>query len=309
MTLWTERRRTACCPQAPDAQMTSKRTLDEDRPVGADLHLHSRASDGALTPSQLVQACAGAGLTHIALTDHETISGVPEAKRVAGDLGIQFIPGVEINTAGSDHVHILLYFVHEGMGELMDMLADIYQERMARGPKIISKLNELGINISLNDLDIQKDTAIGRLHVALALKKLGIVQDEQQAFERYLDVRKPAYVPRKRYETMTVIQMARKLGALPVLAHPELIRDPSLKSREALAELKEAGLAGLEAFHSQQTKEECRQWELVARQLGFLITGGSDYHSDNDSHGAIGSQLERWTQVQEDMERFMSRRA
>lgn len=286
--------------------MTSKRILDEVQPVRADLHLHSRASDGALTSSKLVQACADAGLTHIALTDHETISGIPEARQAAGDLGIQFIPGVEINTAGSDHVHILLYFVHEGMGELMDMLADIYQERMARGPKIISKLNQLGINISLKDLDIQEGTAIGRPHVALALRKLGIVEDEQQAFDRYLDVGKPAYVPRKRYETKAIIQMARKLGALPVLAHPELIRDPSLTSRGALAELKEAGLVGLEAFHSQQSDKECRHWELIARQLGLLVTGGSDFHRDNDKHGDIGSQVERWTQIKEDMDRFMS---
>ena len=281
-------------------------TLSKKQPVRADLHLHSKASDGALCPSELVRRAVDLGLTHMALTDHETLFGIQRAERAARELGIQIIPGVEINTAGSDHVHVLLYFVHEGMGELMDLLAAIHAERMARGPKIISKLNQLGIQISLDDLDVPEGTAIGRLHVALALKKLGIVPDEQAAFDRYLDVGKRAYVSRKRYETLRIIQMARRLGALPVLAHPELIRDNSLKSPGAIAELKEAGLLGLEAFHSQQSDAACMQWEQLARRLGLLVTGGSDFHRDGDKHGAIGSQMSRWKNMREDMHHLMA---
>lgn len=271
----------------------------------ADLHLHSTASDGKLTPKDLVQSAVHAGMTHIALTDHETMGGLPEARIAAKEFGIHLIPGVEVNTAGEDEVHLLLYFVHEDMAEICSLLERIREKREQRIPQIISKLVESGQKISLSDLDIPVGAAPGRPHVALALEKLGIVRDVKDAFDRFLGVGKPAYVPRKRYETVELITMARRAGAVPVLAHPGLIRNPALASEEAIVQLRTAGLMGLEAYHSQQSEETCSYWNWMARKLGLLVTGGSDFHRENDSHGAIGSQTKRWISMEEDLHQLL----
>lgn len=271
----------------------------------ADLHMHSTASDGELTPSKLLMRAADATLTHMALTDHETLDGIWEAAAAANQHGITFIPGVEINTAGREHVHVLLYFVDNSMRELTDLLDRMQRERQERCGKILSKLNDLGIMIRMDDLSFKNGTVCGRPHLANALIKRGYVQTIQEAFDQYLDVDKPAYVPRKPYETVFIIQMARRIGAVPVLAHPGLIKNRNLTTSGAISRLMDAGLMGIEAYHPSHDDATCCYWEQFARQAGLLITGGSDYHADNDTHGSIGSEIKRWTRMAEDVQRFL----
>lgn len=270
-----------------------------------DLHMHSTASDGEFTPAQLVSRVAASGVNLFALTDHETMAGLNEAKKASEENGLTFIPGIEINTEGHDEVHVLLYFVHEGMDELVSLCRLINEDRRRRGERLIKRLNELDVAIEMSDVDIPEGTFCNRPHIANALVKLRRVSSFKEAFDRYLAVGKPAYVERTRIKTLDIIAMAKRIGALPVLAHPDLIRRQELRSKEAIAEMAEAGLAGIEAYHSIHDASACRRWEQTARSLGLLVTGGSDFHRPSDQHGPIGCMLEKWTDANRDAALFL----
>lgn len=266
----------------------------------ADLHLHSTASDGVLSPKELVFQAAAAGLNTMALTDHETMAGLRDAREAADRQGIRFIPGLEINTAGEDEVHVLLYFVDEAMDELPRLLSMINRDRRERGEKFLAKFNQLGIPLSREDLRIPPGSFCNRPHVAQALVRRGYVSSIKEAFDRYLAVGRPGYIGRTRLETAEIASMGRRIGAVPVLAHPGLVRKPALVSPEALADLKAAGLMGIEAYHSMHTAAQCSHWESLARGMDLLVTGGSDFHRADDQHGAIGCMLAKWTTVDRD---------
>lgn len=278
----------------------SSPSLQPDASFAADLHMHSTASDGKLKPGELIHHAHQQGLTLVALTDHETLSGIPEAEATAKSLGMRFIPGVEINTAGNREVHVLLYFVHAAMTGLVQTLQGINRDRRERCLKFIERFKDMGFPFTEEELQIPPGTHCNRPHIARVLVRKGYVRSDQEAFERYLAVGKPGYIPRVDVATAGLIELARKEGAVPVLAHPGLIREPALKSREALLHLKHAGLMGLEAYHPKHTPAECRAWDQMARSLGLLVTGGSDYHGSNDDHGEIGSQVRRWASMRED---------
>ncbi len=271
-----------------------------------DLHMHSTASDGIFSPADLASEVKKAGLTHFALTDHETMLGLKDAEEKSRELGLTFIPGVEINTAGKDEVHILLYFVHEGMEELTALLRLMNEDRKNRGQRMIERLNQLGINISLDDVDIPQGVFCNRPHLAQALVILGQVTTMKEAFDRYLGVGKAAYVERNRVETLDLIALARRNGAVPILAHPDLIRSPALRSDEAIAQMAQAGLLGIEAYHSRHNSAACKRWEQTARRHGLLVTGGSDFHRPADEHGPLGCVLQKWSTVEEDLPRFLA---
>lgn len=265
-----------------------------------DLHAHSKASDGAFHPAELVKKAAQAGIDLFALTDHETMLGLNEARRASEAAGITFIPGIELNTSGHDEVHILFYFVHEGMDVLTSQLRLMNEDRETRGFQMIERLNSLGIPITMNDLDIPSGVYCNRPHLANALLRMGVVSSYSEAFDRFLGIGKPAYVERARFETLDAIALAREIGAIPVLAHPELIRKPELKSEKAVKKMVDAGLMGIEAYHSKHDSASSRKWEQAARGLGLLVTGGSDFHRPSDEHGPLGSVLGKWTTAHED---------
>lgn len=276
--------------------------------IKPDLHMHSQASDGAYQPAELAKKVAQAGVNLFALTDHETMLGLNEAQKASEELGLQFIPGVEINTAGHDEVHILFYYVHEGMDALVSQLRLMNEGRETRGFKIIERLNSLGIPITMNDLDIPKGVYCNRPHVAHALVRMGAVSSLKEAFDRFLGIGKPAYVERTRIETLDAIALAREIGAVPVLAHPELIRKPELKSEEAIKKMADAGLMGIEAYHSKHDSASCRKWDQAARSLGLMVTGGSDFHRPSDEHGPIGCILNKWMTSHEDATVLLEKR-
>lgn len=262
--------------------------------------MHSKASDGACQPKELVKKVAQAGINLFALTDHETMLGLDEAQRASEESGLQFIPGVEVNTAGHDEVHILFYFVHEGMDELTSQLRLMNESRETRGFQMIERLNSLGIPMTMNDLDIPPGVYCNRPHVAQALVRMGAVSSVKEAFDRFLGVGKLAYVERARIETLDAIALAREIGAVPVLAHPELIKKPELKSEEAVRKMADAGLMGIEAYHSKHDSASSKKWDQAARSLGLLVTGGSDFHRPSDEHGPIGCILSKWKSAHDD---------
>lgn len=272
----------------------------------ADLHLHSTASDGKYTPAHLVRLAHTAGITLMALTDHETLYGVEEAAAAAAKLGIMFLPGVEINTAAEHEVHVLLYGVTPQMGELTNLLCEISQGRQERAPKFLEKLAALGMKMTLDDLQIPEGTDCNRPIVARALVRKGYVNSTQEAFERYLGINKPAYVKRNHISTEQLLKMARREGAVPVLAHPGLIQNEVFREADTIHQLKQAGLMGIEAWHPKHTSAQGQYWVEMAKRHGLLVTGGSDFHKEDDDHGPIGSQINNWLTMQEDTDRLLS---
>lgn len=251
-----------------------------------DLHTHSRMSDGTDSPAELIRAAAAAGLDVVALTDHDTAVGWAEAAAEAERAGIDFVPGMEISTryAGSDgwgmSVHLLAYYLDPTHPGLVAELDAVLSGREGRLPGMVARLNDLGIDITVDLVnEISADaTATGRPHVADALVRLGVVADRDEAFERFLSPGRPAYVDRHAADLATTIGLVCAAGGVPVIAHPWGRSTRRVLDREVFGELIDLGLAGVEVDHQDHdpaTREELRS---IAADLGLIITGSSDYH-------------------------------
>lgn len=280
--------------------------IEKGRIFQPDLHTHTTASDGVLSPTQLVREAENRGVNLLAVTDHDTMSGLDEAKSAAHELGIGLIPGIEISTEGEDEVHILGFFVRADMEELNLVIRKLSADRQSRCPRFLARFNELGLPLTLVDLQIPEGTDCNRPHIARALVRKGYVSSVQEAFDRFLAVGRPGYIPRLRIPTGELVTMLRRAGAVPVLAHPELIRKQALKTTEHIKSLRDAGLMGIEAWHSKHSKPGCLKWAQTAGELGMLVTGGSDYHQQGDSHGELGKMLTWWRGAHEDAVRLLN---
>ena len=267
----------------------------------ADLHIHSTASDGLFTPARLFELGREAGLQYMALTDHDTLDGLAAWPCEKG--GPQLIPGVEISCHLDQDIHLLAYGVREEMTGLTDFLARMRKDRIARFGAMVEKLQALGLSIALDRFDLSCCASIGRAHLARALFESGQVKSVQEAFNRYLSHGCPAYVPRPRLSPRDAILMIRGEGAVPVLAHPGLYSFGQNHFFSLLSEWKEAGLMGLEVYHSANRPPQ--PYEQMARSLDLMITGGSDFHGLYDGHSPLGSQCAQWHTVDQDMERLL----
>jgi len=237
------------------------------------------------------QAKAG-GLTAMALTDHDTVDGLAEAVAAGEKLGVEIIPGVEISAQfPGGTMHILGLFVDYHNGLLDQRLAVLKQARLDRNPQIIAKLNTLGISITMARVEeISGGGQVGRPHIARALMESGYVTDIQEAFDRYLGLGKPGYVSKFRFPPDQALAMIREAKGIPVLAHPFTLGLGSAYAlRNLVIELKGLGLAGLEVFYSEHTREQQALYHKLARELDLLITGGSDYHGLNKPEITLGS--------------------
>ena len=241
-----------------------------------DLHAHTTASDGTLTPAQLVAHAREIGLRALAITDHDTTRGIPEAVAAAGGTGLEVVPGVEISTAfDGTEIHLLGYYVDPASAELESRLARRREDRETRAREIVGRLHALGVAVGVEDvLREAGDGAVGRPHVAAALVKGGWVRDRQEAFDRYLADGRPAAVPKPEFPLADAIALLRQMGAVPVLAHPGL-----LKRSDLLPRLPALGLAGIEVHYPKHTPEQTRELLAFAEAHGLLATGGSDFHS------------------------------
>jgi 3',5'-nucleoside bisphosphate phosphatase len=246
-----------------------------------DLHLHTTASDGTLAPAALVARAAAAGLTTISVTDHDTVAGVADADRTAARLGLQFITGVEITGIEQQRdVHLLAYFVDPGYAGLTDFLERQRADRLRRLREIARRLATLGCPIDIEPLlataAASAGRSVGRPLLADALVAANHARDRDDAFGRLLGNGGPAFVPRTGATPDAVIAMVRRAGGLVSMAHPGVTRMDDIIPRLAAA-----GLAALEARHSDHDRETEDRYRAMAARYGLAVSGGSDFHGDS----------------------------
>ncbi len=252
-----------------------------------DLHVHSNFSDGSQTPEELVYTAYCAGLSGIAITDHDTLGGLPEARAAGKKYGIEIIGGVEVSTSACQgRMHILGYFVSPLGEPLRSTMRKIRDARFERLHAIMDKLEELGIEVDFrNDFSQQAGHSLGRPHIARKLKERGEVRSIYEAFQRYLADDRPAFVPKWSPEPEEVIDMIHDAGGVAVLAHPgSTARDTD----DLLPGLIETGLDGIEVLYPQHNPQTTKKYRDIATQHSLVITGGSDYHGDNSDKNLLG---------------------
>jgi hypothetical protein len=257
-----------------------------------DLHVHSTASDGSYAPGEVVRLAKEANLAAMALTDHDTVEGLDEALAAGEALGLEVIPGVEISARfAGDSMHIVGLFIEHHDGQLNGRLEVLKKARADRNPKIVAKLNALGLKVSMDDvIRLSGGGQVGRPHIARALLEAGYVRSVQEAFDTYLRNGGPAYVEKFRFPPAEAIAMIREAKGVPVLSHPFTLGLGSAAAlRELLKELQALGLAGLEVFYSDHTPEQEALYLRLARELDLLLSGGSDFHGLNKPDTALGS--------------------
>jgi predicted metal-dependent phosphoesterase TrpH len=256
-----------------------------------DLHTHSTASDGSYPPREVIRLARERGLQAMALTDHDTIDGLSEAMAAGEEFGLEVIPGVEISAESPrGSMHILGYFLDYQSELLARRLGVLKQARLDRNPQIIAKLNRLGIPLTLEQVAaISAGGQMGRPHIAQALYRGGFVRSLQAAFDKYLGNDGQAYVNKFRFPPDEAIAMIREARGVPVLAHPFTLGLPSADTlRPRLIELKKLGLAGLECYYPEHSPGQQAMYLSLARELGLLITGGSDFHGANKPEVHLG---------------------
>ncbi len=250
-----------------------------------DLHTHTTASDGRLTPEQLVDLAANLGLSGVAITDHDTMDGIAPARARAERIGLPFIPGIEISAeyGAVGTMHILGYFVEEGDSAFQQALTFLGEARRERNPKIIERLNYYGVPVTMEDVRLEAGgEQIGRPHFARAIIKKGFASSMGEAFERYIKKGAPCYVNKARFSPLQSIELIRKASGIPVLAHPKTLAvDPYERLPQFLAGLVEMGLMGLECYYYNHSRDQEEYFLGLARKLQIIPTGGSDFHGEN----------------------------
>lgn len=243
--------------------------------MAIDLHIHSQASDGSLTPREVAKVAKELGLSTIAITDHDTVAGVDEASASGKSLGIEVVPAVEFSTEEQgEEIHILGYFLDHKALWLKERLGELKEKREERIVKISKKLAKFGIQVSPEEVKaVAGQGTLGRPHVAQVMAMKGYVTSTAEAFHRYLGNTAPAYVPREHVSPAEAIEIVIKAEGIPVLAHPVLIKD-----QNRIFGLLELGLAGLECWHSEQGGSVAARYVKFAKAHDLAITGGSDYH-------------------------------
>ncbi|MBW2552832.1 MAG: PHP domain-containing protein [Deltaproteobacteria bacterium] len=249
-----------------------------------DLHIHTTESDGTLTPSQVVRYAKEKGLKAVAITDHDTIHGNEEAIKEGISAGVEVIPGVEISVDYSPGtMHMLGYFITTEDPILNEKLALLQDSRADRNPRIIEKLNKLGLSLTYDEVvQVSGGGQVGRPHMAQVLMKKGYTKSIKEAFDKYLGKGAPAYLDKFRLSAVEAITMITDAGGIPVLAHPFTLYCKSSDELDALVEkLVNQGLQGLEVYYSEHDERKTSSYKLLAKRYNLAITGGSDFHGKN----------------------------
>ncbi len=274
---------------------------------GIDLHVHSIFSDGLKTPDELCRLALKAGVSHIALCDHDTVAGLSAMREACEKHGLALIPGVEISTGKGGKMHILCYGENVECAEMKDFLNHMAQERTGRADRMMDLLANEGILIpEQRRTALLSHPTVGRAHIARELIALGAANTMQQAFDRYLLEGRPAYVPRTQLSTADTVATLRQMKVLPVLAHPirSGIEMPALHA--FVRSLRDCGLMGMEAYHPSANARAARMIDSIARQENLLVTGGSDYHGDPGSTVRIGRLPAGWPARETDLSALQS---
>lgn len=250
----------------------------------ADLHVHTRASDGGMLAEEAVRQAGEVGLAAIGIVDHDSVNGIEAAFEAGKKCEVEVIPGVELSAYLDDsELHILGYFIDWRDERFRATLQKFIEVRLNRAKQMVEKLRGLGLDISYEDVLVEAgDGVVGRPHVARALTKRGYVESTDRAFELYIDAGGPAYVDKYRLSSAEAIEMIQRVGGVPVLAHPLYVF-----REEMLPELLKQGLGGIEVYHTKHDILATRRFEDLARRHNLLVTGGSDSHGFDVPIGTV----------------------
>lgn len=241
----------------------------------ADLHIHTNKSDSTFSPEEVVRYAANCGLCAIAITDHDSVEAIPLVSEYANRYKIEIIPGVELSTdSNGEEAHILGYCIDFRKKWFLDKLEFLRHNRISRAQRMIGKLNELGLEITINDvLGISGEGAIGRMHIARALLEKKYISTISEAFQKYLGKGRYAYVKKYRITPREAIDMIVKLDGISVLAHPQIMNQDAL-----IPGMIKQGLQGIEVYHSDHTHNGEERYLELAKKYNLVVTGGSDCH-------------------------------
>ena len=260
--------------------------------MSIDLHTHTTASDGSFTPSQLVHHAKEKGLRALAVTDHDTIDGNQEALNAGVREGLEVVPGIEISVDYSPgSMHMLGYFIDTESQRLQEKLALLQDSRSDRNPKIIEKLNALGLDITYDEVvEASGGGQVGRPHIAQVLLRKGYATTIQEAFDKYLGKGAPAYFDKFRLNAEDAIAMITDAGGIPVLAHPFTLKCTNQGELEELIKhLTGHGLQGIEVYYTEHNEKQISRYRLLAERNNLLLTGGSDFHGANMAGVELGT--------------------
>jgi len=271
----------------PATENTAAST-DPTEPRYVDLHVHTNHSDGTLAPARTVEAAADAGLAAVAVTDHDTTSGVPEAIDAARRLGLEVVSGIELTAEdGQREMHILGYGIDPEHEELRAVTDRLQRSRFERARQMVERLAEIGIELDFDELiEAAGPGNIGRPHVARKIYELGAVGSVQEAFDRYIARHRPAYVDRWRISPRDALRIVHASGGLAVLAHPKL-----RSAGDTVPELVRLGLDGIEVYHTKHSPDDVGRYKAIADRYGLLKTGGSDCHGPSHGQPALIGSL------------------
>ncbi|MCL2762187.1 MAG: PHP domain-containing protein [Treponema sp.] len=275
-----------------------------------DLHTHSSASDGDFSPELLIQEAAKKGISAIALTDHDTLSGLKTAEKEAKAVGIRFIPGIEISinwpgctsrtaptaraadTPGlgpGGEFHLLGLGIQSPSPAFLAAIDALSRRREARNREMLNRMNELGFEAAWEDIPALADShSIGRPHFANLLVKKKIVKNSEQAFAHYLKPGKPLFVPKTGLDFVEAVTLIRESGGISVLAHPMSLYVAWGRLPELIKALKTRGLMGIEAWHPTAKTNSCRRLEKLGKELALYVTEGSDFHGSFRPYRQLG---------------------
>lgn len=277
-----------------------------------DLHLHSTASDGTDPPERIPELGAASGCRAVALTDHDTLAGLPAAARRAEELGVELIRGCEVSCAfpGAASTHVLVYFVDGEEGPLQDELARLRADRVARNRGLAARLVELGVPTTYEEAVAlaSGEESLGRPHFAQLLVAKGLADSVPDAFDRWLASGRPAYLPKARVSPTDIAAAAAGSGAVCALAHPHTLDLGPAELDRAVGELADAGFVGLEAYYASYSPEDRQALVALARRHDLVATGGSDYHGTIKPGLSVGTGRGDLRVPDEVLERLSSRR-
>ena len=252
--------------------------------IEADLHIHTHYSDGVMSPSEIIKIAQNKRLLALSVTDHDTVKGIDESIRLASKANLILIPGIELSTQyESSEIHMLSYFIDHNNKYLLNILDNLYKERLEIGEIIVNNLSLQGIKLNWNSIKSSAKESLGRPHIAREMVKRGYVKSISDAFENYLNDKNKLELPSKKLNSLEAIDIINQSGGVSVIAHPHTVQNID----NILPELSKAGLSGLEVYNARYSNNQKEAFIKLANNFGLSLTGGSDFHS-NESNNKLG---------------------
>ena len=264
-----------------------------------DLHMHTTASDGTLSPMELAEYAAGRGVTIMAVTDHDAFEGADSLR--GADTPIPVITGVELSMKDMKGLHLLGYGMTDAP-QLRQTVRSLAEKRITRAARMVEKLNQMGFPLDYEEIRSAAKGTVGRLHIARAMVEKGYVRNTEAAFNKYIGEGREGYVPNESLTMAQALPLMRQNGFVPVLAHPAELEIKETMLRMLIESWQQQGLMGVEVYHPSQQKRGFAPLDSTVRRMGLLVTGGSDFHSGTDRrHGQPGCTAAYWHHAQDDM--------